>query len=113
MIDRAAIEQILDQYKKYGWNLRRVLLSAESGKNCDLSLFNDADIVDAKLDAIWFSRSSRPDSTAWELRHLSNDPYALVTGVPSGSSKAETDAILEDTENKMLDVMRARKPSGN
>lgn len=110
MIDRAAIEQIIAQYTKHGWTLRRVLLS-EDGP--DSGAFGEAEIFKSDLDALWFSRSSRPDLTAWELRHLNTAPYALVTGVPSEADREETDTILKETETRMRETLAKRRSSGN
>ncbi|NOT46416.1 MAG: hypothetical protein HOP17_01515 [Acidobacteria bacterium] len=113
MIERAAIEQIIAQYEKHGWSLRRVLLSKNLGNEFDDGLFGDAASLPSELDGLWFSRSSRPDSTAWELRHLSDTPYALVAGVPAGRAPAEADLILKETEARMLAVVQTRKTSAN
>ena len=81
MIDERQTREILLQYKKHGWNLRRVLLSAESGKNLSDSLksfFGDAEIVSSEIDAAWFSRASINDRETWEIRRLSGTPFALV-----------------------------------
>jgi hypothetical protein len=74
MINAEQISGILSLYKKHGWNLRRVLLCVKSNEN----LFGDAEIIESKVDAAWFSRSTADGNEAWELRHLSENPYALV-----------------------------------
>ncbi len=74
------IREILAQYKKHGWNLRRVLLSArtkESLAEMLNSLFGETEILSSETDAIWFSRASGKSGEAWELRRLSETPYAL------------------------------------
>ena len=74
------IREILAQYKKHGWNLRRVLLSARTKENLAEmlnSLFGETEILSSETDAIWFSRVSGKNGEAWELRRLSETPYAL------------------------------------
>ncbi len=80
MISAGQIKEILAQYKKHGWNLRRVLLSVrmrESLADSLQSLFGDVEIVLSATDAIWFSRASGKSGEAWELRRLSDAPFAL------------------------------------
>lgn len=105
MIDQAAIEQIIAQYVKHGWTLRRVLLS---GDPPDTGVFGDAEIVRSRLDAIWLSRSSQPNTTAWELRNLSLTPYALVTGITKDTPSEAAEEILNETESRMLEVLDRR-----
>ena len=78
MIDERQIGEILAQYKKHGWNLRRVLLSASAKEKLPASLFGQAEIISSELDAAWFSRASPEGREAWELRSLSTAPFALV-----------------------------------
>ena len=81
MISIKEIQEILSLYKKHGWQLRRVLLSNKLKKSLADStetLFGTAEIVVADLDAAWFSRASGAEREAWEIRHLSQTPYALV-----------------------------------
>ncbi len=110
-MDGTAIEQIIAQYKKHGWKLRRVLLSAglsrQIGDSADL--FEGVEAAASELDAAWFSRSTKPGITAWELRHLSETPYALVTGIDEGIGADESEAILRETEMKMLNAGVFRK----
>lgn len=111
MIDPDSVRQILAQYEKHGWKLRRVLLSREMR---DLTAeasrpFKEAEVRPADIDALWFSRSSRPGLTAWEIRHLSTNPYALVTAVAEGASEEEMEAVLAETEAKLKDAVNARR----
>lgn len=83
MISERQIKEILRQYERHGWNLRRVLLSAQTVKNLADSLkilFGEIEIILSECDAVWFSRRlpSNHGSEAWELRRLSGTPFALV-----------------------------------
>ncbi len=80
MIDARQIQEILTQYKKHGWKLSRVLLSAPSRKMLSASLenlFGGAEIITSETDAAWFFRASGSGGEAWELRRLSGTPFAL------------------------------------
>jgi len=81
MIKAEQIAEILALYKKHGWILRRVLLSEALKTSLAGSLeqlFGAAEIRAAEIDAAWFSRQSKPDEEAWELRRLSETPFALM-----------------------------------
>ena len=81
MISEQQIQEILAQYRKHGWALRRVLLCAPTRENLtDLiaTLFRETQILSFETDAAWFSRPSGNGREAWELRRLSNAPFALV-----------------------------------
>lgn len=112
MMDAAYIKDIIALYKKHGWKLRRVLLSEPLRK--DLStvaadIFADAEVTASELDAAWFSRSSRPDCTAWEIRHLSETPFALLEVIDDNMDAEQSVKLLRDTEIRMIEMTR-KKP---
>lgn len=78
MIGEREVREILTQYEKHGWSLRRVLLSAEIKSSLPPALFGQTAIVSSNIDALWFSRASNEGRETWELRHLSSAPFALV-----------------------------------
>ena len=81
MIKAEQIAEILALYKKHGWILRRVLLSDELKNSLPEpreNLFGAAEVRGSDIDAAWFSRASKGDQEAWELRRLSETPYALL-----------------------------------
>lgn len=106
MIETDSIREVIEVYSKHGWSLRRVLLSAglrdEIGSDLGV-LFGDAALLDSDLDAAWFSRSTKDNGTAWEIRHLSAAPFALVVVVDDGQSRLE-DALL-DTESRLREAV--------
>ena len=103
MIDPATVGEILAQYKKHGWVLRRALLSDE-GKVQLAKALGSVEITISDFDALWFSRKSKPESEAWELRRLTNLPYALVAVVRADAGTEE----LESTLAQVADEMRAK-----
>ena len=103
MTDPATVGEIVKQYEKHGWTLRRALLSDESRVVLSDSLAG-IDVESSDLEALWFSRRSKPESESWELRRLTGSPFALVAVVPSSASEDE----LESTLAQIADDMRER-----
>jgi hypothetical protein len=103
MIDAAAVGEIIAQYEKHGWTPRRALLS-DDGKTAWSQAVGRIEIVDSDIDAIWFSRKSKPDSEAWELRRISGLPFALIAVVSTTADSSE----VETTLSQVVDEMRER-----
>lgn len=115
MIDAESIGEILAVYRKHGWDLRRVLLSPQQKnaiKGKIEELFAGADIVESDLNAAWFSRQSKPDIIAWELRRLERSPFALVELVDAGAIASELDEMLSRTEERLRNTP-AQQPAGH
>jgi hypothetical protein len=121
VINERQVKETLLQYERHGWNLRRVLLSAESfGTLTEASrktLFGETEIVSAASDAAWFSRPSLNSfgNEAWELRNLSGLPFALIEVFEAeddeevrGEARADMETQLETQTSKNVN----RKPSG-
>jgi len=77
MINEKQAGEILSLYQRHGWKLRRVLLTEDSRARL-AKMFDSVEIRQSEIDALWFSRSSGAESETWELRHLSENPYALL-----------------------------------
>ena len=103
MIDATAVQAILDQYAKHGWELRRVLLSEEAKAELD-TMFAGRDVRTAEIDGLWFVRRSRPGSESWELRRLGGSPFALVAVIDEGASDEERESSLSDKEQQMKEA---------
>lgn len=107
MINDGQIAEILSLYKKHGWILRRVLLSDALKKQLSDSpekIFGAAEIVSAEIDAVWFSRPARNNLESWELRRLSENPFALYEAVSADADDKLRDEILEKAEAKMKNL---------
>jgi len=105
MITIQGLSETLAIYTKHGWILRRVLLSPELAEVCGDSVkdvFGDAETVDSDLSAAWFSRPPQPGGVPWELRRLTNTPYALVENIDEASPDLE--AALSEVEDRMRQV---------
>lgn len=106
MITEAQIAEILSLYKKHGWTLSRVLLSAAlekylAGKK--ENLFGTADIASSPIDAAWFSRPSKGGSDAWELRHLSTAPFALFELFEAEADENFRREKRREMENRLIE----------
>lgn len=115
MIDSGSIKEIVALYAKHGWTLRRVLLSERLQENLSTDvadIFGDVVVARSELDAVWFSRTSRPDCTAWEIRHLSENPFALVEVIDNDTDAEEAEQMFRKVEAKMLEVT-AKRPRTN
>lgn len=112
MINSKQIEEILSLYKKHGWNLRRVLLCSDLKNSLDsetlVDLFEDCEISETEFNAVWFSRPSKHQKFAWELRHLSVNPFALFEVSDDENLDEE---IVKEMENRLKEY--ASKLSGN
>lgn len=106
MIDDAAIGEVIAQYEKHGWKLRRALLS--DAADADSIHFDEGvDVVRSDMNALWFSRRSHPDTEAWELRRLSGLPFALIAVVPGNAPTSEIEEALAQVERDMRERTNA------
>jgi hypothetical protein len=113
MITVEEIQEILSLYKKHGWNLRRVLLSDGLRVNINehiQDLFGGAEIVSSPfLNALWFARASGKTGEAWELRHLSETPFALVQVFPGDMTEEAREEIRNEMQTRI--VNQTSKPA--
>jgi hypothetical protein len=106
MIGREQIAEILSLYRRHGWTLRRVLLSDELRVNLRdalADLFGAVPVVTSGINALWFSRPSKADSEAWELRRLSENPYALFEVFDPEDDEEVRDAARAEMEERLKD----------
>ncbi len=99
-----SIRSIIDLYTKHGWKLRRVLISVELKKELGAKadeLFAGAGVAASDIDAAWFTRDSRPGVTAWEIRQLTPQPFALVEGEHDGENQEAFEARLRAAEDRI------------
>jgi len=116
MIGVSATEEILSLYRKHGWLLRCVLLTAAMRKSLSSisgKVFGNVEIFSSPIDAVWFSRSSSPVRETWELRHLSAAPFALVAFVDNDIDLANRQELLRNIELKMIDVTESKLRCSN
>jgi len=104
MIQAEQIARILALYNKHGWILRRVLLSEalRAGLHGELeNLFGTAEIRSSEIDAAWFSRRSKPEQETWEIRLLSETPYALMEIFDTEDDDEIREETLSEVEERL------------
>ena len=95
------IDKIVGLYQKHGWQLRRVLLRAESRPENEMSPLGGIKTEEAAIDALWFSRPSQHQREAWELRLVAENPYALFETFEADESEEDREAVLREMEARM------------
>jgi hypothetical protein len=69
------------------------------------TIFSGAEIVSAEIDAAWFSRASGAEGReAWEIRHLSETPYALVEIF----DEDDEEEVREETRHEIEQQLKER-----
>lgn len=103
----AQFEEILKNYRRHGWTLRRVLLRAvtreELGEAAAAELFEGAAQEDAEVDALWFARPSHAGREAWELRLVSDVPYALFETFEADEAEEDREELRREMEARLRD----------
>ncbi len=93
--------EIVSHYERHGWKLRRVLVRPDKRAEVDQHEFREATIVESDFDALWFARSSTNKREAWELRLLSEQPYALFEAFEVDESEEDREDARREMENRM------------
>lgn len=105
MIGAEQIREILAQYEKHGWILRRVLLSAATREQLTGSLenlFAGAPLALTEIDAAWFSRPSGIGRETWELRRLGAAPFAFIEVFEDEDDETVRDEIRHEIEERLI-----------
>lgn len=99
--------QIVATYEKHSWDLRRVLITpeSESGHPEIAEVFPNSAKVSAEIDALWFSRLSQGGREAWELRLVSEQPYALFEAFEADEIEEDREAARREMENQMREYI--------
>jgi hypothetical protein len=67
-------------------------------------MLDGIEVTISDLEALWFSRKSKPETETWELRRLTGSPFALIAVVSSDASAG----VFESTLAQVADEMRAK-----
>ena len=97
-------KEIVATYQRHGWELKRVLIKPETrGELIEMAaeLFNEAGMIEAEIDALWFARPSRGAREAWELRLVAEQPYALLEAFESDEGEEEREEARLEMEHQM------------
>ena len=97
-------KEIIATYQRHGWELKRVLIKPATRdhlKQQAAGLFNEAKLIDAEFDALWFARASHGEREAWELRLVAEHPYALFAAFESDETEEEREEARLEMEHQM------------
>ena len=108
-MDQAELaREIIATYRKHGWTLQRMLLRPSTRSAVSAGgeeIFQGASINEAPIDALWFSRPSHRQREAWELRLLSETPYALFETFEKDEPEDAREEVRREMETRLLDYV--------
>jgi hypothetical protein len=102
-MSRLLVENILATYERHQWRPRTILLSPESAADLNVSEFHGAQVREAEVDAIWFSRPSSEGREAWELRWIGEPAFALFETFESDEAEEEREDVRREMEARLRD----------
>ena len=98
--------ELLATYRKYGWELRSVLLQPATRVVLETAqLLDNVAVKEANFDALWFSRPSHNNREAWEQRLLSQTQYALFEAFEPDETEEEREDVKLEMEARMRDYV--------
>jgi hypothetical protein len=101
------INEIIASYARHGWELRRVLLRPEILQKVAADIESGALSIDPALlregsvDALWFSRASHEGREAWELRQVSENPFALFETFEADEAEEDREDVRREMEARL------------
>lgn len=104
---RSLINEIVASYVKHGWRLRRVLLRSETRTELDAEMasgslsFDGVPMHESAVDGLWFSRDSHEGREAWELRLVSENPFALFETFEADETEEEREDVRREMEARL------------
>lgn len=107
------ISEINATYERHGWRLRRVLLRPQTREKLVEAPHDllDVAIRDSDVDALWFARASHGSREAWELRLITESPYALFETFEANETEEEREQMRLEMENRMREHVTAKPQS--
>lgn len=107
---RDLIKEIVDTYRKHGWELRRLLLRPETraelktGQDLPPSL-DLTPVAESTVDGLWFSRPSHEGREAWELRLLAENPFALFETFEQDETEEQREELRQEMEARLREYV--------
>lgn len=106
MMSAELFMELLATYRKYGWELRSVVLQPATQAVLEKEqLLDQVSVKEASFDALWFSRPSHTNREAWELRLLSQTQYALFEAFEPDETEEEREDVKLEMEARMRDYL--------
>jgi hypothetical protein len=100
--------ELLATYRKHGWQLKRVLMSAQTtgelraaGGDGEVLRFESVAVQESEVDALWFARASHEGREAWELRLVAETPYALFELFEADEVEEEREDVRREMEARL------------
>lgn len=96
--------ETLANYRRHGWQLRRVLLRPESRMTLSddtATIFENAPVHEFTCDAFWFARASGNGREAWELRLVAETPYALFETFEADEAEEDRAEVRQEMEARL------------
>ena len=97
--------ETLDTYRRYGWRLARVMMHpdalAELRASTGGEVFEAVAAREFPFDAMWFVRPAEGGREAWELRFVSQSPYALFEMFEADEAEEDREDVRREMEAKM------------
>ncbi|MCA1634576.1 MAG: hypothetical protein LC802_13010 [Acidobacteria bacterium] len=100
-------EEVLALYRGHGWQLARVLMSAESRAGLPQSVGDGAErfggvaVTESVVDAMWFRRASQGGREAWELRLVGDPPFALLEVFEPDEAEEDREDVRREMEARL------------
>src|SRR4030081_717194 len=97
-------KEIIATYQRHGWELKRVLIKPATRSELTemaAGLFDEARLIEAEIDALWFARPSHGAREAWELRLVAEQPYALLEAFESDETEEQREEARLEMEHQM------------
>jgi hypothetical protein len=108
MIAVGPLAELVETYERYGWELRRVVVTTKDALPEELITGLDGvSISEGLVDAAWFSRPPKPGPIPWEIRYLGPTPFALVEHLDEESPDFEEQ--LRRVEERLLQAVTAKR----
>jgi hypothetical protein len=97
--------ETLATYRKYGWQLARVMMCPDARAELRAATGGeDYETVTARefpVDAMWFVRPAEGGREAWELRLVSESPYALFEMFEPDEAEEDREDVRREMEAKL------------
>ncbi len=101
--------EVLALYRKHGWRLERVMMSAatrdalrqsvEGGG--DAETFEGVAVRESDFDAMWFRRAAQEGREAWELRLVGEPPFALFELFEEDEAEEDREDVRREMEARL------------
>jgi hypothetical protein len=100
---RGQFGEIITNYRRHQWTLRKVLLRAATLAELGdaATVFEGAPVEESEIDALWFARPSHGGREAWELRLVAETPYALFETFEPDEPEEERAELRQEMEARL------------